>query len=113
MHKLFSLLFLLLIRGYQLFVSPLLAGHCRHHPTCSQYAIVAIGDHGAIRGMWLTAKRLFRCQPWGSSGFDPVPPPYNKTQEKRLQNSGKRIAPRHSQRYIRPSTFLPIRENDI
>ena len=112
MNKLFSLLFLSLIRGYQLLISPLFAGHCRHYPTCSQYAIIAIRDHGALEGLWLTTKRLLRCHPWGSSGFDPVPPACTKMQKKH-HISGKCIAPRHSQRYIRPSTILPIRENDI
>lgn len=113
MNKLFSLLFLWFIWGYQHLVSPLFAGHCRYHPTCSQYAFIAIRDYGAIRGGWLTVKRILRCQPWGSSGVDPVPPVRDKKLEKKLHANGKCIAPRHSQRYIGPSTILPIRENDI
>ncbi len=63
----------LLIRGYQLFVSPVLGANCRYAPSCSQYAIEAIESHGAVRGSWLAVKRIGRCHPWGGSGYDPVP----------------------------------------
>ena len=46
---------------------------CRHVPSCSTYAIEALETHGAIRGMWLSVKRILRCQPWGTHGYDPVP----------------------------------------
>jgi putative membrane protein insertion efficiency factor len=62
------------IRVYQWFISPLLGAPCRHLPTCSHYAIEAIETHGAIAGSWLTLKRVLRCNPWGTSGYDPVPP---------------------------------------
>lgn len=62
-----------LVRGYQLLVSPLLGPRCRYLPTCSQYALEAMESHGAGRGLWLSARRLARCHPWGSSGYDPVP----------------------------------------
>ena len=61
------------IRVYQLFISPLLGAPCRHLPTCSHYADEAIATHGAIGGSWLTLKRVARCNPWGTSGYDPVP----------------------------------------
>jgi len=61
------------IRFYQLVVSPLLPPSCRHIPTCSQYAIEALKKHGAIKGIWLALKRLSKCHPWGTSGYDPVP----------------------------------------
>lgn len=48
---------------------------CRHVPSCSTYAVEALAAHGAIRGSWLAAKRLGRCHPWGTSGYDPVPEP--------------------------------------
>lgn len=64
---------MLLVRGYQLLVSPLLGPSCRHLPTCSQYALDAMKSHGAGRGLWLAVRRLARCHPWGSSGYDPVP----------------------------------------
>lgn len=63
-----------LIRGYQVLLSPLLGGACRFEPSCSHYGIEAIITHGSIRGGWLTVKRIARCQPFGGSGVDPVPP---------------------------------------
>lgn len=60
-------------RGYQLLVSPLLGPRCRYAPSCSEYFIEAITRHGAVKGGWLGLKRLLRCHPWGSSGYDPVP----------------------------------------
>jgi uncharacterized protein len=62
-----------LIRGYQLAISPLLGPRCRFYPSCSHYAIEAIETHGALRGVWLTIKRISRCHPWHEGGFDPVP----------------------------------------
>jgi putative membrane protein insertion efficiency factor len=64
----------LLIRGYQLFVSPLLGPRCRFYPSCSAYAVEAITTHGALRGTYLAARRLLRCHPWNPGGPDPVPP---------------------------------------
>ncbi|AXT48979.1 membrane protein insertion efficiency factor YidD [Chromobacterium rhizoryzae] len=68
-----SRLFVLLIRFYQLAISPWLAPRCRFQPTCSSYAIEAVKKHGALKGGWLAAKRIGRCHPWGGSGYDPVP----------------------------------------
>jgi putative membrane protein insertion efficiency factor len=62
-----------LVRGYQLIVSPMLGPNCRFYPTCSQYAVEALDTHGALRGTWLTLKRLGRCHPWHPGGVDPVP----------------------------------------
>lgn len=62
-----------LVRGYQLFISPLLPPSCRYTPTCSQYALDALATHGLVRGGWLTLRRLGRCHPWGGCGHDPVP----------------------------------------
>jgi putative membrane protein insertion efficiency factor len=62
-----------LIRLYQLVLSPWLGRQCRYEPTCSVYATEALEQHGVRRGLWLAAKRLSRCHPWGSSGYDPVP----------------------------------------
>ena len=61
------------IKVYQLIVSPWMPPVCRFQPTCSSYAMEALRKHGAIRGGWLAARRLFRCAPWGGSGHDPVP----------------------------------------
>ena len=63
-----------LIRAYQHLLSPYLPQTCRHQPTCSGYAMEAIRRHGAWKGLWLALKRLSRCHPWGTSGYDPVPP---------------------------------------
>lgn len=65
---------ILLIKIYQIFISPLCPGVCRFRPTCSQYATEAIRVHGIIKGTWLGFKRICRCHPWGGSGYDPVPP---------------------------------------
>ena len=62
-----------LIRFYQHAISPYLAPSCRYTPSCSQYGVEAIRKHGAIRGGWLTLKRIGRCHPWGGHGHDPVP----------------------------------------
>ncbi len=67
--------FILAIRFYQVTLAPLLSGHCRFIPTCSNYAIDAYRLHGPVRGSWLTLRRLARCHPWGGNGFDPVPEP--------------------------------------
>ncbi|MBI2799977.1 MAG: membrane protein insertion efficiency factor YidD [Gammaproteobacteria bacterium] len=63
-----------LVRVYRYTLSPLLGPRCRHLPTCSEYCLEALEIHGPGRGTWLTLKRLLRCNPWGSSGYDPVPP---------------------------------------
>jgi len=62
-----------LIRLYQVTLSPWLGRQCRYDPTCSKYAAEALERHGVRRGVWLAAKRLGRCHPWGRSGYDPVP----------------------------------------
>jgi uncharacterized protein len=64
-----------LIRAYQLVLSPLLGPRCRFYPSCSQYGLEAIEAHGALRGSWLTARRICRCHPFHEGGFDPVPCP--------------------------------------
>ena len=69
---------ILLVKIYQKLISPLLPGVCRYRPTCSQYMIEAIEIHGIIKGIYLGTKRILRCHPWGSSGYDPVPPANNK-----------------------------------
>ncbi len=63
-----------LVRVYQVGISPLMPPSCRYEPTCSQYAVEALERHGALRGSWLTLRRLLRCHPWGGHGYDPVPP---------------------------------------
>ncbi|MEC2311221.1 membrane protein insertion efficiency factor YidD [Bacillus velezensis] len=61
------------IRGYQKFISPLTPPSCRFYPTCSQYGIEAVKTHGALKGGWLTLKRILKCHPFHPGGIDPVP----------------------------------------
>jgi putative membrane protein insertion efficiency factor len=65
--------FILLIKIYQLFVSPLFPSSCRYSPTCSHYTVEALKKYGLFKGSWLGIKRILRCHPWGGSGYDPVP----------------------------------------
>ncbi len=65
--------FILLVRFYQLSISPLLPNSCRFTPTCSLYTIHALKEHGVIKGLALGIYRIARCNPWGGHGFDPVP----------------------------------------
>ena len=67
-------LLLALLTAYKGLVSPLFAGSCRFVPSCSEYARLAVIEHGALKGAWLATRRLARCHPAGSHGFDPVPP---------------------------------------
>ncbi|MGB0733616.1 MAG: membrane protein insertion efficiency factor YidD [Pontibacterium sp.] len=72
-HKCFRFIFILPIRGYQLFISPFLGNNCRYYPTCSHYTLQAIEIHGVIKGLWLGTKRILRCHPYTDGGIDPVP----------------------------------------
>ena len=73
---------IVLIRGYQKFISPLLGAHCRFSPTCSQYAVEAYQMHGFFKGTVLTVWRILRCNPFGKGGYDPVPETFPKRKEK-------------------------------
>jgi putative membrane protein insertion efficiency factor len=66
-------IFVLIIQGYRLLLSPFLGSNCRFYPSCSEYAQQAIMEHGVLRGLWLAIKRLGRCHPWHAGGIDPVP----------------------------------------
>lgn len=61
------------VRAYRLLLSPWIGHACRFQPTCSAYALEALERHGALRGIWLAARRIGRCHPWGGDGYDPVP----------------------------------------
>ena len=61
------------IAGYRRFVSPLLPPRCRFAPSCSEYALTAVAEHGAARGLWLAVKSIARCHPFNPGGYDPVP----------------------------------------
>lgn len=67
------LILIKLIHGYQYLISPLSPPSCRFTPSCSHYACEALGRHGVTKGLWLSIKRIFRCNPWCAGGYDPVP----------------------------------------
>jgi uncharacterized protein len=60
------------VRAYQLLLSPLTAGSCKYHPSCSEYALTALREHGLLRGVVLAGWRLLRCNPWSHGGVDDV-----------------------------------------
>jgi hypothetical protein len=72
--KVVGLILLVPVYIYKYAISPLTPASCRHYPTCSEYAVEAIKIHGPFIGFWLGTKRILRCHPWGTSGYDPVPP---------------------------------------
>ena len=67
-----------IVRLYQITLSSYLGRQCRFHPTCSNYALDALGNHGPLRGSWLALKRLLKCHPFHPGGFDPAPPQERK-----------------------------------
>lgn len=73
MKKILGKFFIFLIRIYQYTLSPYFGKSCRYTPTCSIYGVEAIKKHGPFKGGWLSLKRFFSCNPWGGSGYDPVP----------------------------------------
>jgi len=73
MRTLISKILIFLIRIYQYTLSPYIGRSCRYYPTCSNYSIDALKKHGAIKGTFLSVKRILSCNPWGGSGYDPVP----------------------------------------
>lgn len=81
-------LFMLLIRFYRKFISPLTPPSCRFYPTCSQYALTAIQRFGAIKGGYLSVKRILKCHPYHPGGFDPVPEQFPKRSGKHF---GKKL----------------------
>ncbi len=71
--KIITFPFIVLIKIYQIFISPLFPSSCRYTPTCSHYTLEALKKYGLFKGGWLGIKRISRCHPWGGSGYDPVP----------------------------------------
>lgn len=73
MGKFIIYLWLLPVKFYQAFISPVLGPKCRYQPTCSHYMVQAVQEWGVVRGTWLGLKRIGSCHPWGGMGHDPVP----------------------------------------
>ena len=73
LNKIITFPLILIIRGYQLIISPILGSNCRFMPTCSEYAMESLKAYGLIKGVFLTIKRIGKCHPWGSNGYDPIP----------------------------------------
>lgn len=73
MLRLMTYPFVLLVRFYQIAISPLKPPTCRYNPTCSSYALEALKRYGLFKGGMLTIRRIMRCHPWGGHGYDPVP----------------------------------------
>ena len=65
--------FIVLVKFYRNFISPLTPASCRYSPTCSNYILKALKKHGLFKGGWLSLKLIISCNPWGGSGYDPVP----------------------------------------
>jgi hypothetical protein len=64
---------LFLVKTYQYLISPMLGPSCRYTPTCSEYAVQALKKYGALKGVWMSVKRVGRCHPWHDGGYDPLP----------------------------------------
>jgi putative membrane protein insertion efficiency factor len=72
LNKYAGLTLIFLVRTYQVAISPLLGPCCRFYPTCSEYTVLAIRRYGPLKGMWYGIKRITRCHPWNSGGYDPL-----------------------------------------
>jgi putative membrane protein insertion efficiency factor len=73
MKKMLTKILLLPVYFYKYYISPLTPASCRFVPTCSEYVLQALQKYGPFKGVWLSIKRILKCHPWGSSGYDPVP----------------------------------------
>ncbi len=72
-NKFISYPIILLVKIYQIFISPILGQNCRYLPTCSEYTVQSLKEYGVVKGLTLSLKRILKCHPWGSHGYDPVP----------------------------------------
>ena len=72
-NKLLAIPFIYLIKFYRFFISPILGSNCRHTPTCSEYGLIALKKHGVFKGIYLTTKRVIKCNSLFKGGYDPVP----------------------------------------
>lgn len=78
LNKIITFPIVILIRFYQLAISPWLGKNCRYEPTCSHYTLEALRVHGFFKGGWMSIRRIASCHPWGGEGYDPVPPKSSK-----------------------------------
>jgi uncharacterized protein len=84
-NKILGGVVIFIVKTYQFVISPLLGPTCRHSPTCSSYMIEAINEWGVFKGVWLGIKRVGKCHPWGTSGYDPVPKKESEAESKENQ----------------------------
>lgn len=73
LKKWLAIPFILLVKFYRKAISPFTPATCRYSPTCSQYSLTALQKYGLFKGGWISIKRILSCNPWGGSGYDPVP----------------------------------------
>ncbi len=78
-NKIFAYLLIIIVKIYQLFISPIIGQNCRYLPTCSEYSVECLRQFGLLKGLSLSFKRISKCHPWGNHGYDPVP---NKLEDK-------------------------------
>lgn len=98
------LLLVLVLRAYQLLVSPMLGPTCRFYPSCSAYAVDALRTHGLFRGVWLTVRRLLRCHPWNPGGVDLVPPRAGRQPHRASTLTQVHVHQDHSRDSVPPSS---------
>ncbi len=89
MRDFFIEIFLLPLKFYRKFVSPLIGPRCKYYPTCSTYALTAVRRFGIVKGSWLALKRVVRCNPWSLGGIDPVPEKYSYFEKWRKKSALK------------------------
>jgi len=85
-----------LVRAYQIVFRPILGSNCRFTPSCSDYAVEAVREHGAVRGAYLAGRRILRCNPWHAGGDDPVPPRHDHCDHDHTHSDSTPGAPRQS-----------------
>lgn len=84
LFRVLAIPFIWLVRLYQIAISPYTPASCRYSPTCSSFTIEALQVHGVLKGGWLSIKRILSCNPWGGSGYDPVPEKTEKNKDKNI-----------------------------